>query len=455
MNKTNLLVGLFTTAALLLFATGLFLIGNQHKAFRRHLEFYTEFANVDGIAKGAKVRVDGLDAGQVQDLQIPDKPSSKFRLKLQVDDRLHGLIREDSVVTVETEGLVGDKYLLIHEGTDTSPAASSRSTLHSQEPFEIAKLLEQASGVMKEAHSTIVDVHGKLNGALDAVTATVNNTNGVVSGIRQGRGTAGVLLQDPATANNVKQAIVNTQQATANLNTASVHVNQLITDLQSRQLPQKAQQTLDNANGAAQHLDRASAQVDQTVTQAFAEDQYGETAGANLQQSLSNVNQATGNLADDTAALKEEFFFKGFFKKRGYEDLDHLPVDRYRDGQLFGKLDKHRDWIAASALFIHDAHGTEVLSPEGREQINQAVAQLPDLYTRPIILEGYDTEGMPADQISLSRSRAVLLRAYLEIHFHLQSKNLGVIALSSTPPAAAGKSTWDGVCLVQLAPIKK
>ncbi len=281
MNKTNVFVGIFITIALVLMATGLFLIGNQHKAFRRHLDLYTELANVDGIAKGAKVRVDGMDGGQVEKIDIPSKPSSKFRIKLQVDDRLHGLIRNNSIVTVETEGIVGDKFLLIHEGDDQSPVAPANSTLRSKEPLELSKLLEQANCVITQANTTMVDVRGRLDGALDAVTTTVNNTNGIVTDLRHGRGAAGVLLEDPETAANVKQIAVTGRQATENVNTATVRVNDLLQDFQSRQLFAKAQQTLDNANGAAQQLNQTSQQLNQTMTRAFSEDQYGDDAGAN------------------------------------------------------------------------------------------------------------------------------------------------------------------------------
>ena len=109
-------MGIFITVAVVLFGVGLFLIGNQHKAFSHHVIFYANFQNVDGLMKGVKVRVDGMDAGEVEGVQIPSSPAQKFRLKMNVDDRLHRLIREDSLVTVETEGIVGDKFLLIHEG---------------------------------------------------------------------------------------------------------------------------------------------------------------------------------------------------------------------------------------------------------------------------------------------------------------------------------------------------
>jgi phospholipid/cholesterol/gamma-HCH transport system substrate-binding protein len=452
MNKQNVFVGIFVVVAAALFSAGLFLIGNQHKAFKRHIEFYTAFANISGIAKGAKVRVAGMDGGQVIGIQIPDRPSERFRLKLQVEESLHGLIRSDSVVTIESDGVVGDKFILIHEGTDQKPAAEPQSTLASKEPLEMAQLLQEASGIMSEAGTTLTDVHGKLDEALQAVTTTVNNTNGIVTDIRAGRGTAGMLLEDPATAGKVRQTIANTQQATASLNQATVQVNGLLTDFKSRNLFQKTEETLDNAKSATQHMDQATQQVSQTLTSAFGEDQFGENAGSNLRQTLANVNQATGNMADDTEALKQEFFFRGYFKKRGYQSLDNLPPDDYRSDKVLTRSERHREWLPGATIFVAGADGTETLSPDGREQISRVVGQLPNVYGNALVVEGYCSGGTADEQLIKSRQRAILVRQYLEIHFHLLPKNVGIVSLSGKPPASAGKDTWDGIGLVMLTP---
>ena len=451
MNRANALVGIFVAVGLALFTAGLFLIGNQHQAFRRHLEFYTEFASVDGITLGTKVRVAGMSAGQVENIEIPSDPASKFRIELQIDDRLQGLIRHDSLVTIETEGLVGDKFLSIHKGNPRLPIAPAKSTLRSKPPFEVSKLFEQASDLVSQVDSTMTEVRGELGGALEALTATINTTNGLVTAMHQGQGAAGVLLEDEETAANVKQIVLNGRRATANLVEASAQVNGLLTDFRSRQLFAKAERTLATADGAVEQINRASQQVNRTLTQALAEDQYGETAGSNLQQSFSNLNRATANAVEDTEALKQQFFFRAFFKKRGYDDLDGLPEIPYRQGNFFAKLSQRREWLPASALFRSDASGKEILSPEGRNRIDQAVGRLASPYSTPIMLEGYAQAESAADELVVSRARAVTLRTYLEVHFHIDRKNIGVIALSHTPPLTAGKETWDGVCLVQLS----
>lgn len=462
MNKRNLWVGIFVVVAIALFGAGLFLIGNEHEAFRRHTDFYTEFANVDGIAKGAKVRVKGMDAGEVQEVNIPPSLNGKFRLQMKLDDRLHGLIRDDSVVSVETSGLVGDKFLSIGGGNPGSPQAAPGATLASKEPLALGKMLEKADGILtqvsgtiKQVDGTVADVQGKLDGTLNAATSTLRNANGMVTDVRHGKGAAGVLLADPATAENVKQAVVDARQATASLSAASAQVNGIVGEVQQRQLVAKVDTTLNNTQNATQQLDQASHRVNDTLKSAFAPDQYGEGAGLNVQQSLTNLNEATGNLADDTEALKHEFFFRGFFKKRGYNSLDRLPVNSYRDGTLLKKQPEDRQWISAADLF--EANGdpattgsAERLSAAGRAALDDAASRIPNLYTSALIVEGYASAGTTGQELSRSRQRAILVRNYLQLHFDLEAKDLGVIGMSATPPVAAGRTTWDGICLVRL-----
>jgi phospholipid/cholesterol/gamma-HCH transport system substrate-binding protein len=443
--------GAFVVIALALFTIGLFLIGNRHKAFAHHIDFYTDLTDVNGIEPGSKVRVSGYEAGQVTAMQIPDRPSGQFRLKLHIDDKLHNLVRSDSFVSVESDGLVGDKFLQIHEGSDQAQEASNGATLPSKEPVEISAIIAKATGVMDQANATIGDVRGKLDGALTAVTSTVNNANGIITGVRQGKGTIGMLLKDEQTSAQVKQTVANAQQASANLNQVSVQAKQIVTDFQSRDLFQKAEDTLNNAKHASQQLDQTSVQINNTLNEALGPDRAGQDAAENIRESLGNVNLATANLGDDTEALKHNFFFRGFFKKRGYYSLSELTPDEYRSDRYFQSPANHRVWLNAADAFITDANGKENLSAVGESQINQFVGNEKDsIVERPLVVEGYCNEPSGADQVTKSRSRAILVARYLEQHFHLNPKNIGLMPLNATPPASSGETSWNGAAIVLL-----
>src|SRR5215472_7530951 len=114
MQNKNVSVGLFVVGGLLLFGAGMFLIGDRRQAFGQHVEYYSEFVNLAGLTNGAKVRVGGMDAGEVMAIGVPNSPSSGFRVKWRIGLNLRGLVRTDSVVTIETEGVVGGTYLSVH-----------------------------------------------------------------------------------------------------------------------------------------------------------------------------------------------------------------------------------------------------------------------------------------------------------------------------------------------------
>jgi phospholipid/cholesterol/gamma-HCH transport system substrate-binding protein len=448
-------VGVFVLSAVLLFSLGLFLIGNRQKAFVHHVDFFTSLNNVNGISPGTKVRVSGFEAGQVSGIEIPDRPADKFRLKLQVDSKLHHLIRDDSFVTVDSDGLVGDKFLVIHKGSDQAIEAAIGATLPAKEPIELSAVIAKATGVMDQANAAIGDIKTRIDGALDAVTTTVNNTNALVTGIRSGNGTVGMLLTDQQTANKVKDTVGNAEQAAANLNQVTVQAKQVMADFQSRDLFGKAEATLNNTKNASGQIAQASQQINLTLNDALGPDSSGENAGQNLRETFSNVNLATANMADDTEALKHEFFFRGFFRKRGYYSLKDLTPDQYRSNPYFNNQRNRRKWLDAADAFGKDSNGNEVLSAAGEQEIDQVIGANEDsVIDQPIIVEGYSNQASAANEMVTSRSRSLIVARYLEKRFHLSAKDIGVMPLSATAPPSSGKDFWDGACIVLLANAK-
>jgi phospholipid/cholesterol/gamma-HCH transport system substrate-binding protein len=454
MSRRYLAVGIFIIAGATLFALGIFLVGSRHQAFSRHVLLYTEFADLDGIAKGSKVQVAGMDAGQVARIDVPNSPSGHFRVQMKVDESLHGLVRTDSVVTVDTEGVVGDTFLTIHSGSPNAAIAQADSVLQSKPPVSMSDLLTHGLGIMNDADATIKQVGGKLNVALDGVNGAVGNANDLLVGLKEGRGPAGMLLRDEKMAGQIRETMSNVQATTSNLHQASGRVNSLVADVQQRQLPQQLDDTMTQIHSASTRADATIQQVQQSLTQALGPDANGVTAGQNISESLTNVNAATGNMAEDTEALKHNFFFKGFFNHRGYYTLSSLSPQEYRRSKLFASTQSPRAWLQADTLFQHGPHGTEELSEDGKHTIDTAVTSFGDsVFTHPIVIEGYSDAAATADALSWSYARAQLVRNYLEARYPFTTKNVGIMPLSATPPPALGHDHWSGVCI--LVAVKK
>ena len=449
MSRRNIAVGIFIIAGLTLFGLGIFLVGSRHEAFTHHVLLFTEFADLDGITKGSKVQVAGMDAGQVTTIDVPQTPNGHFRVQMKVDDQLRGLVRTDSVVTVDTEGVVGDAFLTIHPGSPRAGVAQADSVLQSKAPITLSDLLNHGLGVMNDADTTMKQLGGKLNVALDGVNGAVGNANDLLVGLKEGRGTAGMFLRDDKMAAQIRETMTNVQSTTSNLNQASVRVNSVVADVQQRQLPQKLDETMSKIDSATSQADATIGQVRQSLAQALGPDANGVTAAQNINETLSNINAATGNMAEDTEALKHNFFFKGFFNQRGYYTLASLSPQEYRRSKLFSSARSPRAWLEAIGLFQHGPHGTEELSPEGKRSIDTVVASFGDvIFKYPIVIEGYSDAPMPSDAISLSYARAQLVRNYLDARYPFVAKNLGVIPLSATPPPGTDHDHWSGVCIL-------
>jgi phospholipid/cholesterol/gamma-HCH transport system substrate-binding protein len=460
-------IGLFIILGTGLFATVLFLIGNRHDVFGKHAEFYSEFSDIGGLPNGAEVRVSGFEAGEVKGIQVPAGSNSKFRLKLQVRASTRGMIRTDSVVSIKTEGIVGDKYISIQEGTKNAAAAQDGAILPSQEPFDMGAMLERSSALLNNVDQSVTDVRGRLDFALNSVTKTVTNIDGlvltvqpdirkmaanasqitgtlsnIVADLDAGRGPVGLLLKDQATRRQLQDTVSNIHQASVNLNDASMRGDHIVADLESRDLASSVQVTLDNVQALSKELR-------EDVARALGPDDLGDDGAANIRETLSNLSRGTSNLADDTEALKHEFFFRGFFKKRGFYDLEELAPADYVKACEQGQSCRSRAWLDAPSVFATASQGDETLTETGRGEIDHAVTPyLKSLPDRIVIVEGYCSAGTADQQFVVARDRADLVRQYLEAHFHLLHSDVGVVPLGDRPPRNAGRSMWNGVGIV-------
>jgi phospholipid/cholesterol/gamma-HCH transport system substrate-binding protein len=468
-------VGMFVVVGTVLFATAVFLIGNQHNIFVKHVELFTEVKNLNGLSKGATVRVAGLDAGEVTDIRVPGSPSSGFRLTLRITDQVRDLVRTDSLVTIATEGVVGDKVVLIEPGSANAAEAAPHSTLPSKKTSDIADLVQKSTDLVTHASETLNIVAGKLGTALDSVTTTVDNADDLVIGLKQGRGAIGMLVRDEQTASDMRKTVTNVRDATSSLNHASAQADALVTDFQSRDLGAKVDgmmtkadamvsdlqsrnfgakidQTMENVHSAARNIDATSQQLQGAVAKALAPDARGRDAGDNIREALSNVNEASANIADDTEALKHGFLFRGFFKRRGYYSMDRLAPDQYRKDKAFANPKNARVWIDARELFEAKLSGDETLSKTGKARIDESIESLGERMTgHAIVVEGYAVTEGSGDDLGLSRSRATLIRNYIQARFKLAGQNIGTVPPRGVPPPATRKSSWNGICIVLLS----
>jgi phospholipid/cholesterol/gamma-HCH transport system substrate-binding protein len=430
-------VGAFVVFGLLLFAVGLFLIGNRRMLFNDSFDAYAEFSNISGLQNGAIVRVGGMDAGEVKEIRVPPSPSGKFRVLLRIREDLHPLIRVDSVATIQTDGLVGNKFIQVDAGTDQAQVVPPKGTMQSKEPFDLAAMMERMSATVDMITKTITEVKVGVEDALAAVSATAKeaeslmtdvgrdareimastqgvtkNLNVIIAGVRDGKGTVGKLLADDALYASVKKIVADAEKAVVNVREASEQAKGAVADFRGENGPMK-----------------------------------GLTG--NLQQTLASAKDVMADLAENTEALKRNFLFRGFFNKRGYFDLDEISVQQYRQGALESR-DRHvlRIWVTAAVLFETDAKGEERLTDGGRTRLDSAMSEFVR-YPRnsPFVVEGYAHEATNDQRFLLSRRRAQLVRDYVVGKFGLDGKVVATMPMGEEAPGSPVGDRWDGVAL--------
>jgi phospholipid/cholesterol/gamma-HCH transport system substrate-binding protein len=431
-------VGAFVIGGLLLFALGLFFIGNRRMLFDRTFGAYAEFANIGGLQNGAAVRVAGMGAGEVDEIRVPASPSGRFRVRMRLREDLHPLIRLDSVATIQTDGLVGNKYVQVDAGTDKSPIVESGGAMQSREPFDLAAMLDRMNKTIDLVTSTIIEVKGGLEDALNSVVETAQvaqdlmvdvgkdarliiastqkaaaDMNLIITGLREGRGSVGKLLTDDAFYERVKTIAAEAEKTVANLHEASAQAKGAVADLRGENGPLKG-------------------------------------VSGELQQTLASAKDAMADLAENTEALKRSFFFRGFFNKRGYFDLKDISLQQYRQGALeTGDTRVLRIWIGTPVLFERDAAGRERLSEAGKVRLDSAMSQFLK-YPRnsPLVVEGYARPPATRDErFLLSRARASLVRDYLVAKFGLDPNYVGTMPMGSEAIDSPAGTEWDGVAL--------
>jgi len=131
-------VGVFVVLALLCLSAGIFLIGNKEFLFSPTYRLKTDFQNVGGLNNGAEVRVGGIHEGTISRIDPPTEPGGKVTVVMKLHSSTQNIIRKDSIASIKTEGLLGNKYLEISSGTGKAQAVQNDDVIAGEVPVDIA-----------------------------------------------------------------------------------------------------------------------------------------------------------------------------------------------------------------------------------------------------------------------------------------------------------------------------
>jgi phospholipid/cholesterol/gamma-HCH transport system substrate-binding protein len=200
-------IGLFTFLGLAALVLIIFFIGNKKNLFSSTFTIYGMFRNVSGLQVGNNVRLAGINVGVVEDINI--ETDSTVRVDLQINSNVRKFIKTDSKISIGSDGLMGDKLVVIAPGgiKSTQPV-SNNSQLAAVNPVDVDKIIAKLTGVANNAES---------------LTAGLSQ---IVDKINHGHGSIGLLLNNDkiakdldATVQQAKTTMQNVHSTTTTLNT--------------------------------------------------------------------------------------------------------------------------------------------------------------------------------------------------------------------------------------------
>ncbi|MHB1425111.1 MAG: MlaD family protein [Gemmataceae bacterium] len=164
-----LVLGVLVLTGVGLAVVGLFSVGSRGWLGKAPLHVRVGFREIRGVEIGTRVRIQGIDAGEVVNIMAPESPDGLVVLRLALKDDYRRLVRFSSTVQIVNEGMLGGKVLEIHSGKPQSGPQD--------EPAAEDALLESENG------TELADVLGQVKQTLE--------------GIQKGDGTLGKLARDP------------------------------------------------------------------------------------------------------------------------------------------------------------------------------------------------------------------------------------------------------------------
>jgi phospholipid/cholesterol/gamma-HCH transport system substrate-binding protein len=170
---------------------------------------HAAFRDIGGVEVGTRVRIQGIDAGEVQAIEPPDVPGEPVRLRLRVAGKLRHLVAADAKVQLGTEHLLSGKVIRVLPGSANQPVTDG-ATLAAVETPELLDTVAQAATklnvLLVDMESALASLRrgegdaGKIAHDLKQATARLNSVlakaDDTLAGVQRGEGTLGKLLKD-------------------------------------------------------------------------------------------------------------------------------------------------------------------------------------------------------------------------------------------------------------------
>ncbi len=138
--KIEFYVGLFVIVGFMSVGYLIITIGEFNLFSQNHYLLHGHFSSATGLKTGARVEVAGVEIGRVSTIDI-DRERLVAKVTFSVDKTIE--LSEDSIVSVKTSGIIGEKYLDILPGGSPISLESGDEITHTESSLDIESLVRK------------------------------------------------------------------------------------------------------------------------------------------------------------------------------------------------------------------------------------------------------------------------------------------------------------------------
>lgn len=312
---SNVKLGAFVLAGFAFLILMLFMLGKNQNLFGNTYVLKASFDNVQGLLVGNNVRYSGIQVGTVKKIEILN--DTLIEITMNIEKRMLPIIKKNALVSIGSEGFVGNKVVNITPVRLQSPFAEEGDILSSRKTPDTGEMLQTLSktnndiAVIADGLKTTVErinnsgalwtllddqslpknVRASIeNIRLATVKAShiVNDFGTIVEDVKEGKGSVGSILKDTMYAQNLNDAILKIKSAGDKVDSIAAEINEVVVDIKY---------DLKNGKGPFSALLNDSAMVHK------------------LNTSLDNIQEGTDGFNQSMEALKHNFLLRGYFRK--------------------------------------------------------------------------------------------------------------------------------------------
>lgn len=352
-------LGLIVLGGIVAFIAALFILANRTFLLSSTFRVQAEFNEVGGLAPGAPVQYQGIGVGRVEEVRLPAAPGAPIVVRMAIRESARHLVRQDSRAVIQSDGLVGNMMVMIVGGSEAQPVVAEGGTITGVDPFSFTAVSDRLFESVARFDSVTVQLAA------------------LMTDVRSGQGTLGQFLYDPRL---YEETVRTAQDARTALRSLSSGADALVG-------------IAAEASGGLNDIIRKVNEGDGTLARLLNEDAIYTTlldASRTLNAAAADIETITDRaenaanwgtlamfrLAENMEALKENWFFRGYFERRGYREQAPFEIReqalegtfralQQRERELFEWEQRLREREAAARADTARTARTTAASPVG------------------------------------------------------------------------------------------